>query len=627
MGSDKRKGRNNRPDRRSSDPRRGRVEAPWVELLENRRLLTLYVATSTDLYDVQHGPMANLGASLIDVYHSYANYVNSGSSGTFVPALHDSIQFRGTSVGVDVRGLGNFAATEASLTGLGMTITATSASNLLVEGFIPIAQLPKLATLSTVANAQPMLVGLAKSYQGVGNNESVNTLMVPTSIQATGTAGAGQSVGVLSTSLSEFEGGLADSVKTGDLPSNVYLVPGQDELDANGVAEGGSDEGRAMLEQIHDIAPGASLGFASAFNGEVQFASNIQSLYSAGYKTIVDDVGYADEPAFQDGVVSQAVNTITAAGGIYLSSAGNASDDGYLSSFRGVNTTVGTLGAGRYMNFNASGGTTTQLGVYVPNDTATLNLQFDQPVGQATSDITAYLLDSSGNIAFQGIANTAATGDPIQTFVSADGSTTAIPAGTYTVVIKVNSGADPGHVFLYNFSDGDLAFDHSLGSAGGTYYPTTFGHAGAANTISVGAVPYYGEAPYLSRAPTSEPYSSFGPVISVFNPDGTPKAAAQTLLKPDISAPDGNNTSFFEGDPFPTTEVRNPQNPVYPGNPPTTTTQPTTPTNDSQNLPSFFGTSSAAPNLAAVVAHHAAGQPECDQGADPLRLDHHGYPA
>ena len=78
-----------------------------------------------------------------------------------------------------------------------------------------------------------------------------------------------------------------------------------------------------MLEIVHDLAPGAALGFATAIPDEATFAQNILDLAAAGCNIIVDDIIYLDESPFQDGPVAQAVNTVTAAGVLYFSSAGN----------------------------------------------------------------------------------------------------------------------------------------------------------------------------------------------------------------------------------------------------------------------------------------------------------------
>ena len=590
----------------SFDPRRRRQLPIQLEGLEDRRLLaaSAWKATSTDIYDVQNGPMANIGASLIYLYRDFAN---NGAHTGYTPIFKDIIQTRGTTVGVDVRASGSLASLQQAVATLGMKVTATSPSNNMVEGFIPIANLPQLATNAAVRSASPILVPKTNAapnaypFQGIGNNQSANTLNVPLNVQAGVVNGTGQKVGVLSDSVSLVGGGIADSIRTGDLATSPQIIQEGDD---------GEDEGRAMLEQIHDIAPGAQLGFATAGGGAINFASNITQLAMDGYNTIVDDIGYGDEPAFQDGIIQQAINTVTSNGATFLSAAGNASDDGYLTQFRGVNATVGSLGAGRYMNFDPNGGTQTQLGLYVPDNArnsflpVNIYLQFDQPVGAVSSNVVAYLLDSNGNVAYMGLSDPFAEGQPLQILVNAAGTSADVVPGSYTLVVKVVSGADPGHIFSYNFGNGDAAFDKSFGSAGGTFYPTTFGHAAGASTIGVAAVPYYGAAPYPSTTTNNnEPFSSFGPVYSVINADGTYKSAPQILLKPDLSAPDGNNTSFF-GDPagFPTTLQRSPVNPSYPGNPPTTTGSPTTTINYNQNLPNFYGTSSAAPNLAAVVA-------------------------
>ena len=111
-----------------------------------------------------------------------------------------------------------------------------------------------------------------------------------------GVTGAGVNIGVLSDSV-DF---LAQSIASGDLPADVTVLPGQ-----SGVP--GSGEGTAMLEIVHDMAPGAKLFFASAFNGAQSFADNIRALRAAGCHIIVDDVIYASESPFQDGIIAAAV--------------------------------------------------------------------------------------------------------------------------------------------------------------------------------------------------------------------------------------------------------------------------------------------------------------------------------
>ena len=127
-----------------------------------------------------------------------------------------------------------------------------------------------------------------------------------------GVSGAGVKIGVLSDSVNF----LAQSVASGNLPADVTVLPGQ-----SGVP--GIGEGTAMLEIVHDLAPGAKLFFATAFNGIQSFADNIRALRAAGCDIIVDDVIYIIESPFHDDIVSTAVNEVTADGALYFSSAGN----------------------------------------------------------------------------------------------------------------------------------------------------------------------------------------------------------------------------------------------------------------------------------------------------------------
>ena len=98
--------------------------------------------------------------------------------------------------------------------------------------------------------------------------------------------GTGIGVGVIANGVQS----LADRQATDDLPARVTVLPGQ---------EGSGDEGTALLEIVHDLAPGAELYFATGYGGEARMAENIEALCEAGANVIVDDIGYARKPFFR----------------------------------------------------------------------------------------------------------------------------------------------------------------------------------------------------------------------------------------------------------------------------------------------------------------------------------------
>ena len=84
---------------------------------------------------------------------------------------------------------------------------------------------------------------------------------------------------MLSDSFNDLGGAAADEAD-GALPSAANIDVIKD------LASGGTDEGRAMMQIIHDIAPGASLAFYTAFDSEQDFANGILALAAAGCKVI-----------------------------------------------------------------------------------------------------------------------------------------------------------------------------------------------------------------------------------------------------------------------------------------------------------------------------------------------------
>ena len=164
------------------------------------------------------------------------------------------------------------------------------------------------------------------------------------------------------------------------------------------------DEGTAMLEILHDLAPNAELGFATAFTSDASFAENIRALrFQAGCDVIVDDVLYFNEHPFQDGPIAQSVNAVTADGALYFSSAGNEGNtlDGTSGNYEGDFAASGTRhrqvrrrrarlrpGPGRP---GASSRSRRTRAAGMP-----VTLFWADPLGASANDYDLYLLDAAG---------------------------------------------------------------------------------------------------------------------------------------------------------------------------------------------------------------------------------------
>ena len=219
--------------------------------------------------------------------------------------------------------------------------------------------------------------------------------------------GSGISIGFISDSI----GNTATDVTNFDLPGagnnpvNTQPVVILQDLP-------GTDEGRGMGQIVYKMAPKARIGFATANGGEVNFANNIRALAAMpgfeyppeiqkGFKAdvICDDVGYSDEPFFQDGLIGNAVDDVAAFGVCYFSSAGNDIgtydyDSDYRNVPNGPNALDGTniklagvptnLYQGGFHNFNPNPGeqdVAQTVNVLAAGEPAT-NFQWDDPYNQ-----------------------------------------------------------------------------------------------------------------------------------------------------------------------------------------------------------------------------------------------------
>ncbi len=409
-----------------------------------------------------------------------------------------------------------------------------------VTATLPVAAILPLASRADITSIRNPALG----HTNVGSVTSQGYIAhAANTVVSSGYNGTGVTVGVLSDSATPAR--VAALIASGDLPPGTTSLPGQDGSDV-----GGEDEGAAMMEIIHDMAPGAKLIFATAFESETGFADNIIALANAGCKVIVDDITYFDEGAFQDGIIAQAVNQVTAMGVTYFSAAANSGNvtRGTSGTWEGdfknggvvtgvINTATGETGF--FHNFASTG---TQNYDVLTTATTYITLKWSDPLGASNNDYDLFVLNAAGTAIYAFSADSQdGSEDPFEIAYRSNGS--AFPVNSRIVVVKYAGDARALHL---DTNRGTL----SLGTTGSTY-----GHNAGLNTMSMAAT-YWNSAktgtrPFTGFANLNETFSSDGPRKIFFNPDGsaiTPgnflfaTSGGTTLQKPDVAAADGVTT-------------------------------------------------------------------------------------
>jgi hypothetical protein len=456
-------------------------------------------------------------------------------------------------------------------------------------------ELDALAGAPGVAAVTEVLTPVTASTcpAGIAVSEGDSHLRATEARAAFGVNGSGAEVGILSDSFDDdasAETHAEDDVASGDLPGPANACTGQstpvDVLQDLSDPES-SDEGRAMAQIVHDLAPRARISFATAFTGMTAFAGNIEDLAAAGADTIADDVLYFEEPFFQEGPVGIAVSHVADDGVSYFSSAGNnnliAGGKDIASweapQFRATSCPTGVPPyASECMDFDPGPGEDPTLGLTVsPGATLILDLQWAQPWNGVTTDLDAYLL-ASGKALLEGSEsyNVKTTQKPFEFLVwennTGNVQTVRVAIDRCDLTCDPTGLGDNGtprvKVALLQNGGGVTASEYPESSGGDVVGPTIFGHNGAEDAISVGAVRFN-----TTSAP--EFFSSRGPVAHYFGPanGSTPAAPLGTplvLAKPDVAATDGGANTFFGS--------------------------------FSSGVWRFFGTSASAPHAAAVAA-------------------------
>ncbi len=412
-----------------------------------------------------------------------------------------------------------------------------------MQGWVPYDQVETIENLGFIDRITPPVY--AHTRVGGVTSEGVGVINADSARQTFGVDGSGYKIGVISDGINS----LAISQSTGDLPNFVSVND-----------PGFGDEGTALLEIVHDVAPGADLAFSTGLT-TLSFINAINFFVSTGVDIIVDDLGFLAEPFFEDGPVAQAANQAANNGVIFISAAGNDALNHYQGLYEDEDP--GDDGNNLHDFGLADGGPSkTAMSVSVPpSGIVTIVLQWSDPFGASSNDYDLFIVDpgTSGVIAFSTEVQDG-DDDPLE-FVSIS-NTSSSQSGTFDLVINRFGGDARTLEVFFNGPATPLDFNVPQDSI--------YGHPAATDVLAIGAF-----------APNSqiEPFSSEGP-SSIFTTIPAVSTASANITqvstttrdtptelrpKPDITAPDGVSTSVV-------------------------------------GFKTFFGTSAAAPHAAGLAA-------------------------
>jgi subtilisin family serine protease len=452
-------------------------------------------------------------------------------------ALRPAPGVRGGAAHVFVRLEVASATDVADLARAGLKIERVNAGQRLVRGWLRTKDLRRLTALGVVRTIVPVRSGRLRI--GTVTSEGDAAALGPQA-RATGVDGTGVTVGVISDGIDH----LATSIGSLDAPVGTGVPVGPD------CGAGSGDEGTAILEIVHDLAPGATLRFSEGLTDKQAFVDSVSCLVAAGAQVIVDDVGFYDEPFFEDGMVAEAVRTAVEGGVSFVSAAGNDGARHYGATFTG--TTDPTSGAVYHDFASGTGGAhdTFERLDLAPGATLACVLQWNDRWGASTNDYDLELWDlDKTSPAIVAASTNVQNGsqDPLEEIsgVANQGAATAHLGVRVKRVAGVNK-------VLGLFCFGATSMQHVVPAG------SIIGHPAVDEVIAVGAIDVHQQN--LNQV---EDFSSQGPATIYF-------PTLEVRHKPDLAGFDGVATAVC---PSP-----------------------------SACFDPFFGTSAAAPHAAAVAA-------------------------
>ena len=288
------------------------------------------------------------------------------------------------------------------------------------------------------------------------------------------------------------------------------------------------------------LAPGVTLAMG-AVSTSLAFIQRVNDLVGWGADIIVDDLGVFGQPYFEDGTVAEAYADAIAAGVVMVSAAGNSAQGHYQAPY--TNHGSLTLDGIEYSRPHSFGAGDATMNFTVPEGgDALVYLQWTNPFGQSGDDYDLHILDETGvRVAFSVNFQTGIQ-DPVEAT-----SVSCTTAGGCTFQVLVNQWLGTTQTIeLFILSGTPTQYNLPADSI--------FGHPALPGVIGTGAIDASD-----SGNMTIESFSSHGPSTIAF-------PSIQVRATPTLVAIDGVSVTGVGGFSSP-----------------------------------FFGTSSAAPHVAAVA--------------------------
>ena len=405
-------------------------------------------------------------------------------------------------------------------------ITSSSKKYSLAVVNVEVDKLLDLAAVDGVKSIQCVTPPICRA--GTAKSEGDALLRADLARTASGATGAGVKVGIISDGATNY----ASSVASGDLPAGVSIL-----------SIGSGDEGTAMMEIVHDLAPEAQLYFHDCGDNVLEFNAAIDELVAAGCTIVCDDIGWITEPFFEDGIVASHVKDLIAQNNIiYVSSAGNAADSHYQGAYRNDGTN----------RHDFSGGTSTSYKDLYVHLTAGhpiyIVLEWNDAFDNSANNYDLYLGSTSrGSVYASSTTVQNGSQDPLEV-IAINPSSTRDAA----IWVTANGSPLPRTLEVYIYGDGG-SYNYTNNT---TQTDSIFGHPAVLGALACGAID--ANSADGNDYNVIEFFSSQGPVMLL---DGT------LLQKPDLCGADGTHVTGAGG-------FSNP----------------------------FYGTSAAAPHVAAVAA-------------------------